>query len=266
MQPRQGDPIFRACPRSLWHLAIALVASDDEHSIPFEGGLFARTRWSLVKRAAAGDAAALGEWLTIYWYPLYAWARRRGLSTEDAADGVQGFLAGMCERKSLGQADESRGRLRSWLLAAFGNHLGMEDRKARREKRGAGAEHVAIDWSGAEHTYQNEPGLSESPDAIYARTWALSLMEEALDVVAAHYETTGRTALFTALVPALEAPLAEATYEQTATALGMSGAAVRKASQRLRERYRKALLDVAAVRLGITTEEQLAEELRGLLG
>ena len=100
---------------------------------PAGSGLFARTRWSLVRRAAAGDAGArgaLGEWLGVYWYPLYAWARRRGLSPEDASDGVQSFLEKMCAQQLLARADITRGKLRSWLLKSFSNHLASEDTRA----------------------------------------------------------------------------------------------------------------------------------------
>ena len=104
------------------------------------------------------------------------------------------------------------------------------------------------------------------PDALYARTWALSLMEEALESVATHYAETNRTPLFDALLPALESPLPEDTYAQVATRLAMTPAALRQASVRLRQRYRRALLDLAALRLGITCEAALEDELRALLG
>ncbi len=236
--------------------------------LPRGSGLFARTRWSLVHRAAAGDRSApgaLGEWLDIYWYPLYAWARRRGLSAEDAGDGVQSFLEKICAGNLLAHADATRGKLRSWLLKSFSNHLSSEDAKTRRQKRGGGAAHLHIDWTGVESTYLAEPALAVSPEALYARTWALSVMEEALDRVAAHYAETGRAALFEKLLPALEAPLPGETSSQAAAQLGMTGGAFRQATVRLRQRYRRALLDVAAVRLGITCEAQLEEELRALL-
>ena len=104
-----------------------------------------------------------------------------------------------------------------------------------------------------------------SPESLYARTWALSVLEEALDRVAIHYAETGRGALFEKLLPALEAPLPDETSASAAVQLGMTGAAFRQATVRLRQRYRRALLDVAAVRLGVTCEAQLEEELRALL-
>ena len=236
---------------------------------PPGSGLFSRTRWSLVRRAAVEGNAALGaldELLAIYWYPLYAWAGRGGRSPEAASDGVQDFLAKVCAQNLIARANGERGRLRSWLLKSFANHLASEHEQATRQKRGGDATHVPIDWTGAETAYLAEPALMSSPAALYARTWALSLMEEALERVATHYAETNRTPLFDALLPALESPLPEDTYAEVATRLSMTSAALRQASVRLRQRYRRALLDLAAIRLGITCEAQLEDELRALLG
>lgn len=236
----------------------------DESLFPAGSGLFSRTRWSLVRRAAE-SRSALGELLAIYWYPLYAWARRSGRSHEDASDGVQDFLAKFCERNLVAQADAARGKLRSWLLKSFANHLATEHERATRQKRGGDATHVHIDWTGAESAYLAEPTLASSPEALYARTWALTLMEEALDRVATHYAETDRSPLFDALHPALESPFADTTYAEVAARLAMTPAAVRQASVRLRQRWCRTLRDIAGQRLGITCEAQLEEELRALL-
>ncbi len=226
------------------------------------------TRWSLVRRAAGegGQAQqALAEILSHYWYPLYAWARRRGMSEEDAADGVQDFLSKACATNLLATAREDRGRLRGWLLKCFQRHLKDTIRRERAQKRGGGAVHLSIDWQGAESIYLAEPALTESPDAIYARTWAVSLMEEALLQLAAHYCATGRAALHDALLPALESPLPDTTFAATAATLGMTPGSLRSAAVRFRHRYRAILLELAAARLGITSEAALAQELRALL-
>jgi hypothetical protein len=135
---------------------------------------FPPTRWSLVSRAI-GSPEALNEWLGNCWYPLYVRARGRGQSPEDAADGVQGFLEKLCGRNLLTQADASRGRLRSWLPTAFGNHLVDTRIKAGRLKRGGGVPHVSIDWNQVETTCQGDLAASSDPGALYARAWALML-------------------------------------------------------------------------------------------
>ncbi len=228
-------------------------------------GLFPVTRWSLVRRAV-GDRNDFGHWLGLYWYPLYAWARHKGQSCEDAADAVQSFLVKLCTRELLAQADEARGRLRSWLLTSFSNHLASAHVRSRRLKRGGGIPHLPIDWVSAESSYQADHPFASNAETLYVRTWALTLMEEALDRLAEHFRNTGRTELFEALLPALEAPLAETTYAALAPGLGLSPAALRQAAVRYRQRYRRALLDIAAQRLGISCEIQLQAELRELLG
>ena len=227
-------------------------------------GFFATTRWSLVRRAAA-EFRSLEEWIGLYWYPLYAWARRRGMSPEDAADGVQSFLAKLCSRELLAQADSTRGSLRAWLLASFSNHLATAHAAAQCMKRGGGAQHVSIDWAQIEVAYLADSASPSSPEAIYARSWALTLMEEALTATALHYEKSGRASLFEALVPALEAPLADATYAEVAARLGIAGPALRQAAVRMRQRYRRALIAIAATRLGTTCEAELEAEIRALL-
>ncbi len=200
------------------------------------------------------------------WYPLYVWARRKECSPEDAADAVQEFLGKICGTGLLSQADPSRGKFRSWLLTGFSNHLSSRNARAMRLKRGGGAPHVGIDLVEMERFYREDAGGIEDPARAYTRAWALSLMDEALSRLEAHFQSSGRGELFKALLPALERPFAEESYEEVAARLGMSGPALRQASLRFRLRYRRLLLDVAGEKLGITSEARLAEELRDLLG
>ena len=223
------------------------------------------TRWSLVRRASLGGES-LETWTASCWYPLYAWARRKDFSPEDAADAVQEFLGKICTRDLLAQADPARGKFRSWLLTAFGNHLSSRRSKGLRLKRGGCAELLPLDVPGIEILFQSDMVAVSDPDRVYTRAWALTLMDEALARLADHFAAGGRGELFEALLPALEAPLADCTYEEVAARLGMSGVALRQASLRFRQRYRRLLLDVAGERLGINCEARLGEELRELLG
>ncbi len=226
---------------------------------------FRTTRWSLVQRAAGGAEQALDEWVRTAWYPLYTWARRKELTPEDAADAVQEFLGKICTRGALEKLDPLRGRLRSWLLAGFSNHLATRRDRSLRLKRGAGVKHFSLDRGELEIFFQNDMAAIVDPDKAYSRAWALMLMDEAMARLEKHYVAGDRGELFETLLPALESPLTDTTYEQSATRLGLSGAALRQAAVRFRQRYRRLLLDVAGERLGITCRAQLAEELRGLL-
>lgn len=231
-----------------------------------EGGLFAATRWSLVKRAVFQNTA-LDEWIGLYWYPLYAWARRRGMAEADAADGVQSFLHRLCEKSLLAQADANRGRLRNWLLTAFGNHLRTQAEHAQRLKRGGGAEHLSIDWAAVEMSYQTHSAMipTSAPEAIYARTWALTLMDEALERVRNHYVSSGRDKLYDVIAPALEESLPDQTYAEAAIQLDTNATALRQAVLRLRQRYRRTLIEIASERLGIQGEARVSAEIRAML-
>ena len=223
------------------------------------------TRWSLVRRATVGGRA-MDEWAASCWYPLYVWARRRDFSPEDAADAVQEFLGKLCTGGLLEQADPSRGRFRSWLLTGFSNHLASRRSSEGRQKRGGGAEHLSIDLPGLETLYRSDMAAVDDPVRAYTRAWALSLMDEALGRLEAYYQESGRGDLYAALLPALEGPLPESTYDEVAARLGLGPAALRQAALRFRQRYRRLLLEVAGERLGITCEALLATELRELLG
>lgn len=239
-----------------------MVGSDNGRN---DGGILHTTRWSLVRRACHG-ARAMDEWASASWYPLYVWARRKDCSPEDAADAVQEFLGKLCAGGLLAQADPSRGKFRSWILTGFTNHLRSRHARAARQKRGGGAEHLSIDPGDAEGFYQHDMAGFGDADKAYTRAWALTLMDEAMERLELHFKSSGREDLFAALLPALERPLPDSTYEETAASLGLSGAALRQAAVRFRQRYRRLLLDVAGERLGITCEARLSEELRELLG
>ncbi|HSP42827.1 MAG TPA: hypothetical protein VLO11_08155 [Luteolibacter sp.] len=226
---------------------------------------FRTTRWSLIQRAAGGAEQALDEWARAAWYPLYTWARRKELTPEDAADAVQDFMGKICSRGVLEKLDPARGRLRSWLLAGFSNHLAKRRGHMLRLKRGGGLKHLSVDRDNLEIFYQNDMAAISDPEKAYSRAWALTLMDEAMARLENHYLAGDRGELFETLLPALETPLPDSTYEQAAAKLGLNGAALRQAAVRFRQRYRRLLLDVAGERLGITCQAQLAEELRGLL-
>jgi DNA-directed RNA polymerase specialized sigma24 family protein len=235
---------------------------DNRHS---GRGILGTTRWSLVRRATS-SGAALNEWAETCWYPLYAWARHKRWSPEDAADAVQDFLGKICTRGLLSQADPSRGRFRSWLLTGFSNHLSSQHARSSCLKRGGTADHVSVDHLELENLYQLEMSTLAEPEQVYTRAWALSLMDEALSRLADHFKAGGREELFQLLLPVLENSQVDSTYEELAAKSGMSGVALRQAVCRFRQRYRLLLLDVAGERLGITSKARLQEELRELLG
>ena len=204
------------------------------------------------------------EFCRIYWYPLFAAARRHGLMPEDACDAVQELFEGLLARDSLRRADPRRGRLRTWLLTMLNNHLCDRDRAARAEKRGGGRLPFVLDSIAAETAWQNDPALHDDPAVAWRRNLAAALLDEAVEALAAFYLAAGKEALFNALLPALEGPLPESTYEQTAAQLNTTGRALRMAVLRLRERFRKVLREKAAAALRVTDGPALDAELRDL--
>ena len=227
--------------------------------------VLATTRWSLVRRAATSNAA-LEEWVCSCWYPLYAWARHRNHSPEDAADAVQDFLGKICSEKLLSKLEPARGKFRSWLLTGFSNHISSANRKSSCQKRGGGIVHHHIDLQDLERIYHHDMGGFSDPAQAYTRAWAITLMDEALLRLETYFKSRDQSHLFQALLSTLESSSSEISSAETAAKLGMSGPALRQATLRFRQRYRRLLLDVAGERLGIHNEARLREELSELLG
>lgn len=205
--------------------------------------VFPKTRWSLVLSAQGrvGDHArrALGELLQSYWQPLFVYARRTGLTEEDAKDAVQDFCADLIRLKSLNSAKESQGRLRSFLLGGFQNHLRSLHRDAQRLKRGGGV--FLISLGDAEVELDMPSLVVESPDRAFDHHWALKLLEHVLQKLKAEFHARGSGEAFAVLEPALVWNRAEMSYEELAAKLGISPAAVAQKIKRMRARYRALL-------------------------
>jgi RNA polymerase sigma-70 factor (ECF subfamily) len=229
---------------------------------------FPTTRWSRV-RAAAGrsepDAmTALAELCAAYWYPVYAFIRRRGHDPDAAADLAQDYFARLLEKGTLAAADPAKGRFRAFLRTDCGFFLAdARDREARL-KRGGGVASISIDARDAEGRYRVEPAGGLTPERLFDRAWAVALLERALARLAAEYAAAGRAALFERLEPTLTpGPHAE-HYAVIARQLGMTEAAVQQAASRLRKRYRALLREEAAATLHEPDEAAVEDEVRNL--
>ncbi len=233
---------------------------------PAAQGAFAATRWSLVTAASDEDSTAareaLGELCRTYWYPLYCFARRAGQTHEDAQDLVQGFFARLVEKRLIDRADPLRGRLRTYLLTHFKGHLSDRRKFAGAEKRGGRAEIISIDASGAPHRYAIEPHDVTSPDQLFARRWALTVLEGVLHDLARDWEHRGRGDWFRTLQPHLLTPLQNTQAERLAVQLGTSAENVKTTLHRLREQYGQRLR--AWVADTVAEERDIDEELAAL--
>jgi DNA-directed RNA polymerase specialized sigma24 family protein len=229
---------------------------------------FSPTRWSLIAALRSGDeparGAALDALCTAYWYPLYAYARRSGQGPDDAADLTQSFFAHLLEKEVFAMADPERGRLRTFLLSAMQRFLRDDWRKQQRLKRGSGVVPLSIDEALAEQNYAHEPADKLTPEALYHRRWALTLIERTVLELRTTYAAQGKVALFDALSPTLTEDPDAATAVQLGAQLTMAPGAVRVAISRLRRRYRERLLAEVAGSLDAQSETEVEEEIAAL--
>ena len=231
---------------------------------------FRTTRWSVVARAAEPAhpraRAALADLCGDYWPPLYAFARRLGHSPQDAEDFTQGFFAFLIERNTLATAEPSRGKLRTFLLAAFQHHIADAAKREHALKRGGGTQIVSLDGVADEEGRTLEPSDGETPETLYHRRWAMLLLERALDQLEAERASAGHTAEVEVLRPFLSLAVSGATtYADAAGRLGWTVNAARVAVFRLRTRYREVLLDLIAATLHDEDPAAVEAEMRELL-
>jgi RNA polymerase sigma factor (sigma-70 family) len=228
---------------------------------------FPPTRWSLVLRAAQQGSAeadrALAELCEAYWYPLYAYVRRQGQTREEAQDLVQGFFERLLAADGLGRPTQERGRFRSFLLAGLRNFQINAWNRERAQKRGGGRATVSIDDS-AETLYQSELLEADTPETMFDRRWAWTVIDRALSRLENEYRAGGKHALFERVRDCLPgAPQSRPAPAEACDALGMSEAALRMAASRLRKRFGKALR--AEVASTVASPEAIDEELRHLM-
>ncbi len=176
-----------------------------------------------------------------YWFPLYAFVRRAGHSAEDAQDMTQEFFCRLLSSNRFFEgADRTKGKFRSFLLGALRHFLADQRDRNRAQKRGGDCLTISIDSLDAETRYGLEPSNELTPERLFEKQWALSLLGHVLSKLAAEYAASGKTAIFDALKGTLGGDVAK-SYADTAKELGMTEGAVKVAAHRLRRRYRELL-------------------------
>jgi RNA polymerase sigma-70 factor (ECF subfamily) len=241
---------------------------DANSSTPVDraAGRFPTTRWSRV--VAAGDRnapearEALAELCAAYWFPLYAFIRRKGYGPDDALELTQGYFAHLLEKKKFAAADPGKGRFRSFLLADCTHFLAHSRELDRAGKRGGGAIPLSIDARNAEGRYLCEPAHDQTPERLFERDWALVLLATVLAQLRTEYHNSGRGETFEALKGSLTEDSRAVPQAELAAKLETTPGAVQAAIHRLRKRYRALVRE--AIAATVVEESDIEAEIRDL--
>jgi RNA polymerase sigma-70 factor (ECF subfamily) len=233
---------------------------------PARHSVFVTTHWSVVLSAGRQDTpgarAALENLCQTYWHPLYAFVRRRGYSPEDAQDLTQEFFSQLLRHNRFARASQERGRFRSFLLASMNHFLADAWDKSRAQKRGGG-QVLPLDLQAAEARLGELTTDQLSPEKLFERRWAITLLEQVYQRLGSEYEQEGKGELFAALRSTLTGAGPADPYAELGRRLGMTEGAVKVAVHRLRHRYRELLR--ATIADTVAAPEEVEDELRYLL-
>jgi RNA polymerase sigma-70 factor (ECF subfamily) len=239
------------------------MARDPDTKIPTSES-FPTTRWSLVVAAGAPTSkrsrAALADLCSAYWYPLYAFIRRKGNDPDRALDLTQSYFARLLEKGIVAGADPSKGRFRTFLRTDCQHFL--IDQHRRRIAREGKISPLSIDGGNAEDRYRYEPADTLTPDRLFDRTWASTLLDRVLDLLAREYSARGRSGVFDRLKIVLTQGKGAVPAATMASQLGTTESAVHTAVYRLRKRYREILQEEIATTLNNPSE--IDDEIRSL--
>lgn len=227
---------------------------------------FTTTHWTVVLEAArpesTGSQEAFGRLYRDYWYPLYAYVRRRGRSPHEAEELTQDFFVSLLEKERLRGLERSGGRFRSFLLKALQNFLANEYDRANARKRGGGCAIVPLEDVDAESAFLADP-TSLAPEAGFERNWAFAVIANATRNLETELKAVGKVELLLHLRPHLQGDSGGRPYAEIASKLGLSESAVKVTIHRLRQRYRELLRAEVARTVG--SDADIAEELRHLI-
>lgn len=229
---------------------------------------FLTTRWSLVLRAAGDETetedsrAALESLCQAYWHPLYFFVRRQGHDPEAAADLTQDFFAVLLRRDLLTRASPEKGRFRSYLLGVLKNVISQAWDREATGKRGGRMEQFSLDSLDAESRYRLEPADAESPEVLFDRQWAQTVMARTTERLRADYAAGGQAERFATLRDFLLPGKQDTSYAHAAAALGLTEGALKSAIFKLRQRFAETLR--AEIAETVASEAEVEDELRYL--
>lgn len=231
-------------------------------------GSFSTTQWSLVLAAARDEDSrareALAELCERYWYPIYAQVRRLRRDPDTAQDLTQGFFAHLLEKHALRVAAPERGRFRAFLKASLHNYIANEHHRQNARKRGGGTIRVSLDFDDAESRFQREQGHDETPEVLFEKAWARTILGRALERLRSEAESSPKAReRMRHLEPFLTGPPATHGYRRVAAALNISESSIKVAMHRLRQRFGEALR--AEIGETVKSPEEVDNEIRYLI-
>jgi RNA polymerase sigma-70 factor (ECF subfamily) len=228
---------------------------------------FAATHWSVVLAARAGEdtqaTLALETLCRAYWFPLYAYVRRLGNSPEDSQDLTQGFFARLIEKDYLSAVHPAKGRFRSFLLTALKRYVADEYDKASAGKRGSGRPLISLDGPNVEDRYRLDPGVELTPERLFDRRWAITLLERSRARLKDEYVAAGKGDLFERLKSFYHQDEAAIAYAEAAAQMSLPENTVKSHVRRLRGRYRQIVREEIAQT--VSDEAEVDDEIRYLL-
>jgi len=228
---------------------------------------FHTTHWTVVLAAGADDGTktreALANLCSTYWYPLYAFIRRKGFAPHDAEDLTQEFFYRFLERHALEKARPSAGKFRSFLLVCLKNFLINERAAASAQRRGGGGVLVPLETGDAETRYLLEPMDNLTPEAVFERRWAFAVLEGTMTDLRREYSSTGKGALFDDLQGFLPSGRGTVSRSELAAKRNVGVGAIDVALHRLRQRF-GALLRQQVART-VSSETEIEDEIRYLI-
>lgn len=240
-------------------------AASQEHASS-HNDIFVTTRWTVVLAAAGRSTPeadrALEEICRVYWFPLYAYIRRRGHSAEDAEDLTQEFFRQLLEHRWIEEVDREKGKLRAFLITALKRFMAKEWRKAAAQKRGGGQRTLSIDTGIVEGRYASAGTPGMDAEALFDREWALTLLDLTVSRIENEYAGAGKAKQFGCLKNGLVMTHQSIDYPKLAAELDMNEGAVRVAVHRMRKRFRE--LYRAEIAQTLPSGADLDEELRHL--
>ena len=244
------------------------MATSGQPSGEMGARVFATTHWSVVLAAGESDSPpahrALETLCAAYWYPIYLYVRRKGYGPDEAEDLTQEFFAQVIAKERLRLADQAKGKFRTFLLALLDYFLAREWSRAHRQKRGGQFTFVSLGQQTPEDRYRLEPAVSDTPEKIYLRRWALTVLEQAMNALEHECRDHGKGVLFGEVKELLSSERDGPTYAEIGRRLDMGEGALRMTVLRLRRRYGELLRHEIAQTVG--QPEEVDEEMRLLLG